>query len=287
MGEAAEATVQVEGDTPGDKAQEQQDPFAFNVGGEKEEEETPPAKEPEAPAPAEDKTPDIAKQFEELKSQNVELQKALNRKFYNLRQERKQKEKEGGNADKPQFTDAQLLKILEEHRDDPAVTLQVIKHMTEQTASKTKKEAVEDTVIKQRQEVTQNWLHQNAPEIFDESSEVRATHERMLSELRLEDHPLGDFLAAAAAKMTVIPEMLKQAEEAGRKKALAEAAEASRTKAVKGGGPAGGGKPPLKGNAGDAQFKADGKNIGLTGSALDLYVQMRKQAKNQRQVMEA
>lgn len=283
MGDAAEATVQVEGDTSGDKAQEQAEPFAFNIGGETEEET--PDKEKETPAAA-DKAPDLSKQFEELKAQNEKLQKELKRKFYNFRQERKQQAKEGV-ADKPQFTDAQLLKILEEHRDDPAVTLQVIKHMTEQASSKVKKEAVEDTVIQQRKEVTQQWLQQNAPEIFDEESELRPMHERMLHEMRLEDHPLGDFLAAAAAKMTVLPDLLKQAEEAGRQKALAEAAEATRTKAVKAGGPAGATKAVPKGNAGDAQYKADGKNIGLTGSALELYVQMRKQAKNQRQVMEA
>jgi hypothetical protein len=289
MGEAAEdANVMAEGDTPGDKAQESQDPdpMVFNVGPEDKEPEPEKPKEQE-PKTAE--TPDLAKQFEELKQQNLELQKQLNRKFYNLRQERKQKEAEGApDANKPpQFTDAQLLKILEEHRDDPAVQLQVIKHMTEQSAAKVKKEAVEDSTIKQQQQQAEGWLKNNVPDLFDEGSELRAKTDEMRNLMRLDTHPLGDFLAVAAAQMAAYPEMIKQAREEERKKVLAEAAEVSRKKAVKGGGPAGGTPPPKGSPSSDGEYIATGKSIGLTGEALKLYVQMRKQAKTQRQVMEA
>lgn len=281
MGEAAEAEVITEsGDTAHD---ENPDPTVFSVG-----EEPEPAEKPEEkPAEKAAETPDYGKQITELQAKNEELQKQLNRKFYNLRKESREKKAESTEGDKPQFTDAQLLKILEEHRDDPAVTLQVMKHMTEQAAKATKKEAVEDSTLNQQKTQAETWLKQNIPQLYEEGSELREKTDEIRSTLRLNDHPLGDFLAVAAAQVSAIPNMIKQAREDERKKALAEAAEASRKAAVKGGGPANA-RADHKGGSGDETgFRASGKAMGLTGGALDLYISMRKNAKNQRVVMEA
>jgi hypothetical protein len=277
MGDVAE--VITEGDSPQD---ENPDPTVFSVG-----EEDPPADKPEDKPADKVETPDYGKQVAELQAKNEELQKQVNRKFYNLRKE--SKKPEGVEAgDKPQFTDAQMLKILEEHRDDPAVTLQVIKHMTEQAGAKIKKEAVEDSTIVQQKTQADTWLRANIPQLYEEGSELREKTDEIRQTLRLNDHPLGDFLAVAAAQVSAIPNMIKQAREDERKKALAEAAETSRKAAVKGGGPAGNTKSDHKGGGGDESgFRTSGKAMGLTGSALDLYISMRKNAKNQRQVMEA
>ena len=274
MGDAAE--VITEGDSPQD---ENPDPTVFTVG-----EEEPPAEKPEDKPAEKAETPDYGKQITELQAKNEELQKQLNRKFYNLRKESKKAESTEG--DKPQFTDAQLLKILEEHRDDPAVTLQVMKHMTEQAAKTTKKEAVEDSTLLQQKTQADTWLKANIPQLYEDGSELREKTDEIRSTLRLNDHPLGDFLAVAAAQVSAIPNMIKQAREDERKKALAEAAETSRKAAVKGGGPASA-KADHKGGTDETSFRASGKSMGLTGSQLDIYIQMRKNAKNQRQVMEA
>ena len=275
MGDAAE--VITEGDSPQD---ENPDPTVFSVG----EEESPAEKAEDKPAEKVE-TPDYGKQITELQAKNEELQKQLNRKFYNLRKESREKKTEGAEGDKPQFTDAQLLKILEEHRDDPAVTLQVMKHMTEQAAKTTKKEAVEDSTLLQQKTQADTWLKANIPQLYEEGSELREKTDEIRSTLRLNDHPLGDFLAVAAAQVSAIPNMIKQAREDERKKALAEAAETSRKAAVKGGGPASA-KADHKGGTDETSFRASGKSMGLTGSQLDIYIQMRKNAKNQRQVME-
>jgi hypothetical protein len=284
MGDAAEEVVTESDDTARD---ENPDPMVFSVGDDTSQADADDKKEEKPAEKAE--TPDYGKQITELLAKNEELQKQLNRKFYNLRKESKEKKAEGAETgEKPQFTDAQLLKILEEHRDDPSVTLQVMKHMTEQAARVTKKEAVEDTAILQQKIQAESWLKQNIPQLYEDGSELREKTDEIRSTLRLNDHPLGDFLAVAAAQVSAIPNMIKQAREDERKKALAEAAEASRKAAVKGGGPAGNKGIDHKGGGGEeASFRASGKSMGLTGGALELYITMRKNAKNQRQVMEA
>ena len=129
----------------------------------------------------------------------------------------------------------------------------------------------------------------NIPDLYDDTSELRAKTDEMRDQLRLQDHPLGDFLTVAANNMVALPKMLANAREAERKKVLAEMGETARKKDVAGGGPAGNAKPNKGGGAGDeTAWKATGKSIGLTGTALDLYVQMRRKAiKDQRQVQEA
>ena len=278
MGDAAEVIAE-SGDTAQD---ENPDPTVFSVG-----EETPPAEKAEDKPADKAETPDYGKQITELQAKNEELQKQLNRKFYNLRKE--SKKADGAEAaDKPQFTDAQLLKILEEHRDDPAVTLQVIKHMTEQASKTTKKEAVEDSTVNQQKIQAETWMKANVPDLYDENSDLREKTDEIRQTLRLENHPLGDFLSVAAAQLTAIPNMIKAAREDERKKALAEVAETSRKAAIKGGGPAGNKPQDLKGGGGDeASYRASGKAMGLTAGQLELYISMRKNAKNQRQVMEA
>ena len=278
MGDAAEEIIS-ESDV-----NENPDPTVFSVG-----EDPEPADKADDQKPAEKvETPNYVKQITELMAKNEELQKQLNRKFYNLRKERKEAPKEGGETENPQFTDAQLLKILEEHKDDPAVTLQVIKHMTEQSAKATKKEAVEDTALNQQKTQAESWLRANIPQLYEDGSELREKTDEIRSTLRLDNHPLGDFLSVAAAQVSAIPNMIKAAREDERKKALAEAAEASRKAALRGGGPADGTKTDHKAGMGDeAGYRASGKAMGLTGGALDLYISMRKNAKNQRQVMEA
>ena len=279
MGEAAEEVIT----ESGDNAQDNPDPTIFSVG-----EEADPAEKAEDKPAEKVETPDYGKQIAELQAKNEELQKQLNRKYYNLRKESKEKKSDGAEgSDKPQFTDAQLLKILEEHKDDPSVTLQVIKYMTEQSAKVIKKEAVDDTALNQQKTQAESWLRANIPQLYEEGSELREKTDEIRSTLRLDNHPLGDFLSVAAAQVSAIPNMIKAAREDERKKALAEAAETSRKAAVKGGGPAGGTKADHKGGGGDeVSYRASGKAMGLTGGALDLYISMRKNAKNQRQVME-
>ena len=87
MGDAAEKTDDVVVDDGTDTSQNP-DPMLFSVG----EEETPESKD-ETPAETAE-TPDFSKQLEELKAKNEDLQKQLNRKFFNLRKERKAKPEE-------------------------------------------------------------------------------------------------------------------------------------------------------------------------------------------------
>jgi len=294
MGETAASAVdttaeETEG-APGSstEAAAEENPLTFIVGDGKTQEEKPDAEDdgkPAEPAPKAESS-DIDQKLEEMKAENARLQALVNKKFYELRQQKKAA-KEGEEA-KPAFTDAQLLKILEEHQGEPAVLLQVMKHMTEAGAVKAEKAAVDTAEIKQHQAQVDAWLHQNVPDLYEEGSQRRAQTDEIKSKLRLDAHPMGDFLSVAAAMLASYPDMIAKAQEEGRKKALSEASEAGRKKAVAGAAPAGGKSKAAAGAAGDADFIQQGKAMNLTGSALALYVQMRKNAsKPSRQVMEA
>lgn len=280
MGEEAAQTVTVDSDP----STENPDPMVFSVG----EEEPAPAETKTETPPAAD-TEDIKKALEEVKAQNEKLQREVNRKWYQRRKEREAEQKaEGADGKKtPPLTDAQLLKIMEEHKDEPAVLLQVFKHVSEATGEKIKKETTEDASILQEKAQAEAFLKQNMPGLFDEESDTRQKVDEARGKLRLNDHPLGDFLAVAAARMVAYPEMIRQAREDERKKVLAEMAEGTRKSGVKNAAPAATGTAAAKSGGNDADYIAQGKAMNLSGEALKLYVQMRKNARNQRQVMEA
>jgi hypothetical protein len=193
----------------------------------------------------------------------------------------------------PPFTKAQLLRVLEEHQGEPAVQLQVWDSMLESALSQNEKKFTETAEITAKKSQTESWLRQNAPALFDDGSELRMQTDTMRQQMKLEDHPLGDFLAVAAAQMAAYPEMLKKevekAREEERKKLLGETSEKARKGAIKGAAPAGGKRSPSAAGAADeATYIKQAKGMGLTGDAVTEYVKIRKNAaKNSKTIMEA
>lgn len=289
MGDKAGAAAAAEPETPPVEVEtddhQEPSPLIFSVG---EEDETPsetPDKKDDKPVVAEDT--DLKKQVEELKKETAKQQALLNKKFYELRKSKKETKSEGD--DKPAFTDAQLLKILEEHQGEPAVLLQVMKHMSEIQASKTEKQAVEGAEIRQQQSQAEAWLHATVPGLYEDGSEIRMQTDTVKEKLKLDNHPMGDFFATTAILASTLPQRIAAERADERKKVLAELGESARKKELKGAAPAGGKtSKTTAGAVSDAEFTRQGKEMQLTGSALKLYVEMRRNAaKPSKQVMEA
>lgn len=286
MGEAAAAVDPAEVETPPPSSDEQE-PFIFDMG-----EEEPKPEEPAKDTPAE---PAENKEVESLKAEieslkkNAENEKASYwRKQYFL--EKEKRDKEATAEPKAKFSDGQLLKILEEHAGEPAVLLQVMKHLTDGKAEEVEKKAAESAEIRQQKKVAEDWVRTNAPQVYDEGSEMHQQHQAVKAQMHLEDHPLGDFLALAAGQMASYQENLKkaieQAREDERKKVLSEMNQTTRKGAIKGAAPAGGKSSPAAGAASEAAYYAQAKAMGLSGSEAKEYVKIRKLATKSKMVME-
>jgi hypothetical protein len=207
----AQVFEDVELDLPEEKEKEEPEP-------EKKEEVKPP--EPTA------KEKELEERTSRLETDKKNLQKAL----HEARQERK-KSKEP--ETQVTLTDAELQKIVEEHKDDPKVVFNALTYKMQQLLKTGKVEAVNEVEIKGKQRELDGILRQRVKDFDDESSESRATINQAKSRFNLDDHPFGDFLGTAAAVYIEMPNILKNAREEGKKEALNEKAEDARKKGIK------------------------------------------------------
>lgn len=226
-------------------------------------------------------------ELEKLRTELESVKKDRDRLGYKLRQQSQQKpEKE---TDKEaQFTDAQLVQLISEHKEEPEILLQIMKQVNKQEGAKTAETQIKAAEIKQRRTEIDKWMAENVPGALDENS---PDHEQMTnarSMLNLEDHPYGDFLGVAAANLMVLPQMLQDAEKRGREAALKEKGETTRKKTIKENSQSGG-KPKTKpATGGDLDAKAAeviGK-LGLQGKAAETYKKMLSNSKHRSVVID-
>ncbi len=170
------------------------------------------------------KEKELAERLERLESDKRDLKKAL----HEARQEKK-KSKE------PEVTlsDAELMKIVEEHKDDPKVMFNAVAYKVQQMMKTGKTEAVNEVEIKNKQQQLNAILKERVKDFDDEGSESREIINRTKTNFNLEDHPLGDFLAAAAAVYADLPNVAKGWFEAGKKEGLNGKAEEIRKDGIK------------------------------------------------------
>ncbi len=152
------------------------------------------------------------------------------RNFYGLRQEMK-KLKEGTPSesdDDAEFTDSQLMGLMETHKDDPATMLQIMRHEAKQAAKNQGKETVQDLATGNLKKETDAFLLDKYPNFYADDSEIRPIINQAKERFGLNDHPLGDFYAAGACALHSLPEIIKSAREEGKKEALGGKAEDKR-----------------------------------------------------------
>jgi len=167
-------------------------------------------------------------QLDALKTDKTNLQKAL----HEQRQKLKSIKATPADEDVP-LTEAQLVQIYEENKDDPKTLLRIVKHQAEQAAKKASGKAVLDSDIKSKVKEADNLLLTMYPRLTEEGSEIRTATDEIKSFYNIDDNPFGDFFAMGVQVLNALPNIIASAEKRGEDKALNIKADDSRKKDIK------------------------------------------------------
>jgi hypothetical protein len=174
---------------------------------------------------------DQAKGFEDLKTRFENLEKEKNQIAYQLRTSKKEPKPAEDAEEK--FTDAQLIGLLDEHEDDKAAQLQIMKLVARQAHGDTEKKALDAVEISQTKKDLDKFIDTTYPDWKDSSSPILAGVEDMKSKLGFEDHPYGDWIGMASFILANIEHVEKAAQERGKNEALGIKADDNRKKDIK------------------------------------------------------
>jgi len=222
-----------------EEVEELQDDAILDLGdGEEEDTETEETKDEETDSEEEEEQQEQDEDDSELttlKDENEDLKrqiKNLNKGAYQMRKALESKDKDKGD-DEVEFTDAQLLGMLQEHKEDPAVVMQIMKYIGQQSARKAKDETLDAADIASTKKQVDAFVSKNWPELSEEGSDLRKDVDEAISSLRLKEHPYAEYLGISAALLANLPDMLKAAEEKGKSGALKDKTETNRKQSIK------------------------------------------------------
>ncbi len=197
----------------------------------------------------------------------------LNRGISSIRRELKAAKTE--NADKDvEFSDAQLLSMLEEHKDDPAVQLQIMKQIGSQAAKGSKTDAVNEVEVAGNKREMDAILLKTYPDMNKEGSEMRADVDSVKAKLGITDHPYGNFFATGAMILQNFDGIIAAAKEAGKTEALKAKGEENRKKGIKSSALSSTGGKKTTQTELSQKVKNNIKEIGLNPRAAKIYAKM-------------
>ena len=197
--------------------------------------------EPEEPPKEEKEDP-----LETLKAENEKTRKALedaqkeiNRLGYKLR---KTEEKKETKEETPTFSKGQLLQLWNEHKDDPAILMQIVEEM-QKTAGKGIEEAAEKKIdITNKKTEMDKFLSTAFPDVIKEDTEEHRAVQGAVDFLHLEGHPFARFLAVGAMQLQRLPKIIEDIKEQTRKELLGKTADEKRKEGIKNASPTTSGK---------------------------------------------
>jgi hypothetical protein len=165
---------------------------------------------------------------DELLRKNKDLNKALH--------EERQSKKAAKIEPEAVLSDADLAKIIQEHKDDPAVLLNAVAYKAQQAMKGAKAEAVNEVEVKTKQTALNQMLRERYGEALDDaSSPIRQAAEKASEYLGLDDHPYRDTLSVAAAVLANLPHISQAAYMRGVKDSEAGTVEKNRQSSIKNG----------------------------------------------------
>jgi hypothetical protein len=213
-----------------------------------------------------------------LKAEKEKAEKDRDRAFYNLRNAKKTEKKE---SKEPEFTDAQLLDLIETHREDPAVMLQIMKQVSKQQSGIEAESKIKSKDIESKKQNIDTFLATNYGRFIDDGTPEYQDVQKAKEFLHLDDHPLSDFLAIASMQLSQLPNIIEHVKKQAVEEALKKNGEKSRKKAIKETS-TGESKPTKKVVATDddtSQYLATAKQMGLDKEQTKKYLQMVQNAK--------
>ena len=171
-----------------------------------------------------EKLANLEKTVKQLQNDKFKLNKALH--------EARKKKKKDSEKEEP-LTDAQLLDILEENKDDPETILRVVKYQAEKSAKEASGKAVSTAEIKRQAKEAGDLLGQMYPSLYEEGSEMRQAVDSTKEKLGLNDNPLGDYFATGVQVLNALPELIVAAEKRGEAIALKKKVDNKRKQSIK------------------------------------------------------
>jgi hypothetical protein len=189
--------------------------------------------------------------LEKAEAKNTELEKAARRAFYGERQEKKAAK---GKEEEVTLTDAEIKAIIKDNKDDPEVLFNALVYKQQQMMKTGTKAAVDEVEIKNKNEQLSSFVRNIVPDIDEEGSKSNEAVTKVQHDMGLEDHPHGKFLAWAAAVALHLPDVKKDAFEAGKKASLDDKADNNRKDDIRNGHLGPGGKREsgnIKGSGGE------------------------------------
>jgi hypothetical protein len=224
-------------------------------------------------AEEEDVTPDKDDELKSLKEQHQaemkEMKAEINRLGYALRKAEKGADK--GKSDDPEFTDAQLLQLMEEHHDEPKVLFQIMKEMQKNTGKSIEKIAENKAKISETRKELLSITEKVMPGALEEGTKLHADVQTSKAYLGLEDHPYGDVLSLAMMSFRNVPKLVQNVKDTMRKELLGKGADKNRKQSIKAESLANkGGKTPAAKKLSDGENETV-KRLGLNENQLKYY----------------
>ena len=214
-----------------------------------------------------------------LKAEKEKAEKDRDRAFYNLRNAKKSEKKE---SKEPEFTDAQLLDLIETHREDPAVMLQIMKQVSKQQSGEMADTKIKSQELKAKKQQIDGFLTQNYGPYMDDGNPVSQELKKAKEFFHINDHPLGDYLAVAAMELANLPVTVEAVKKQAVEEALKKNGETSRKKAIKESS-TGTSKPkskvePSPDNDNESRWLANAKQFNFDKKQTESYIKMMKSA---------
>lgn len=207
-------------------------------------------------------------EVESLKRQVHDLNRALH-------QARKEKPKE--ETEEP-LTDEQIVGLMEQHKDDPRMQLNIIRYAAQQAAKSESDKAVDAQHISKIKDWVAERKLARDPALADENSPASQEVSKIQQNLNLSDHPAGQYLSACVLVAETMEKQLEAAFERGKKAGLGEKAENTRKQTVKETTLSPTRKPTPKKSSGlTSQMATVADQMGLTESQRKLYASFRGQ----------
>jgi hypothetical protein len=225
--------------------------------------------EPEDEEEIEEEKPEVDEETQALLAKKDEQIQNLNRGIHQIRQELKALKSGKKDDGESPLTEAQVLALYREHKDDPDTLFNLVKYQIEQGSKKAKDEAVDIAEVSRLQKEIDTELSAQFPDLHNEDSDLRRGVDDTKNKLKIADHPFSDLLAIGAMAYKDMPDLLKAEYEKGK-------AEAARKKKIKENDLGDGNKKPLKKTGGklDANFSDIARKIGLSEAGKKTYANL-------------
>ena len=207
-----------------------------------------------------------------MKAEAADMKKEISRLGYALRKA----EKGGNKEEEPEFSDAQLLQMMKDHREEPEVMFQIMKQMQKQSGESIEKITKNNAKIAETRKELMGITEQVMPGALEEGTKLYSDVQTSKEYLGLEDHPYGDILSLAMMSFKNVPSLVKNVKETMRRELLGKGADNKRKEAIKVDKLAGeGSKTPAAKKLSDTQTDAV-KRLGLNKNQLKYYNQFIK-----------